>query len=301
MANWTEKNIAQQNNKTVIVTGANSGIGFQTAKMLALKGARVVMGCRNPEKSFRAIKKILRKNNGARLEFIHLDLASLHSIKMFAKEFKKNNDRLDILINNAGVMATPHRKTDDGFEYQFGINHLGHFTLTGYLIDLLMKTSGSRVVTVTSIAHFRGRMHFDDMEGESWYSRMRGYRQSKLANLLFAYELQKRLRESGSGTISIAVHPGIASTNILWLPFPVAQMKHLVLMRASKGALSVLMAATDRTIKGGEYIGPSSTSQLFGYPSVLKSSDQSFDKTKWEKLWKVSEEMTGVKYLADVK
>jgi NAD(P)-dependent dehydrogenase (short-subunit alcohol dehydrogenase family) len=301
MAKWTAKNIAQQNNKTVIITGANSGIGFQMAKILALKGARVVMGCHNPERSFRAIKKILRKNNRADLEFIHLDLASLDSIKMFAKEFRKNNDRLDILINNAGVMATPHRKTNDGFEYQFGINHLGHFALTGHLIDYLMKTAGSRVVTVSSIAHFRGNMHFYDMEGESWYSRMRGYRQSKLANLMFAYELQKRLRKSGSGTISIAAHPGIASTSIVWLPFPVAQLKHLVLMRASKGALPVLMAATDRTIKGGEYIGPSGTFQSFGYPSILKSSDQSLDKEKWEKLWKVSEEMTGVKYLDNVK
>ncbi|MBN1388190.1 MAG: SDR family NAD(P)-dependent oxidoreductase [Bacteroidales bacterium] len=300
MAKWTEKDIAEQNNKTVIITGSNSGIGFQAAKVFALKGAKVVMASRNNQKSFRAIRKILRKYDKANLEYIHLDLASLDSIKKFVSEFRKKNDRLDVLINNAGVMATPHRKTRDGFEYQFGINHLGHFALTGHLIDLLMKTTGSRVVTVTSIAHFRGRMYFDDMEGDSWYSRMKGYRQSKLANLLFAYELQKRLRKSGSGTISVAAHPGISSTNIIWLPFPIAQLKSLVLMRASKGALSVLMAAADDKVRGGEYIGPGGLWQSFGYPAILKSSLQSYDKTLWERLWQVSEEMTGVKYLDNI-
>lgn len=297
MAKWTVKNIDKQDNRTVIITGSNSGIGFQTAKVLALKGAKVIMACRNADKSFKAMKKILRKYNQANLEFIHLDLASMESVKMFTEEFKKKNERLDILVNNAGVMATPYRKTHEGFEYQFGINHLGHFALTGHLIDTLMSTSGSRVVTVTSIAHFRGNMHFYDMEGESWYNRMKGYRQSKLANLMFAYELQKRLRKSGSGTISMAAHPGIASTNIVWLPFPVAQLKHLVLMRASKGALPVLMAATDRTIKGGEYIGPGGLWQSFGYPAIRKSSLQSYDKTIWKRLWRISEEMTGLNYL----
>lgn len=297
MAKWTVKNIDKQDNRTVIITGSNSGIGFQTAKVLALKGAKVIMACRNADKSFKAMKKILRKYNQANLEFIHLDLASMESVKMFTEEFKKKNERLDILVNNAGVMATPYRKTHEGFEYQFGINHLGHFALTGHLIDTLMSTSGSRVVTVTSIAHFRGNMHFYDMEGESWYNRMKGYRQSKLANLMFAYELQKRLRKSGSGTISMAAHPGIASTNIVWLPFPVAQLKHLVLMRASKGALPVLMAATDRTIKGGEYIGPGGLWQSFGYPAIRKSSPQSYDKTIWKRLWRISEEMTGLNYL----
>ncbi|MFO7851240.1 MAG: oxidoreductase [Bacteroidota bacterium] len=297
MAKWTKSNIGRQDNKIVIVTGSNSGIGFHTAKMLALRGAKVIMACRNIEKTKIAAGKIYEQDKNADLEIIHLDLSDLASVRRLAAEINKRYDRLDILINNAGVLATPYKKTRDGFEWQFGINHLGHFALTGLLIDLLMKTNGSRVVTVTSIAHFRGTIHFDDLSGATWYGRMRAYRQSKLANLLFAYELQKRLKSSGSGTISVAAQPGISSTHIVWLPFPVNKLKNLVLMSAAKGSLSVLMAATEKNIRGGEYIGPSGVWHAYGYPSVLRSGKSSYDEALWAKLWKVSEQMTGISYL----
>lgn len=297
MAKWTKSNIGRQDNKTVIITGSNSGIGFHTAKMLALRGAKVIMACRNIEKTRIAAGKIYKQDKNAELEIIHLDLSDLASVRRFATEINKRYDRLDILINNAGVLATPYKKTSDGFEWQFGINHLGHFALTGLLIDLLMKTNDSRVVTVTSIAHFSGKIHFDDLSGATWYGRMRAYRQSKLANLLFAYELQKRLKRSASGTISVAAQPGISSTHIVWLPFPVNILKNLVLMSAAKGSLSVLMAATEKNIRGGEYIGPSGVWHIYGYPSVLRSGKSSYDEALWAKLWKVSEQMTGISYL----
>ncbi len=297
----TAKKLKEQNHegKTVIITGANSGIGYQMARWMASGGARVIMACRNEKKAAVAAEKIHSNKADAGLHIMHLDLASLESVRKFAGEFRKTYDKLDLLVNNAGVMATPHRKTSDGFEWQFGINHLGHFALTGYLLELLNKTGGSRVVTVTSIAHFKGQLHFDDLSGESWYSRMKAYRQSKLANLLFAYELQKRLKRSGSGTISVAAHPGLSSTNIVWLPFPLTLLKELVLMSAAKGSLPVLMAATGESIKGGEYIGPAGIKQSYGYPAVLRSSAESYNEDLREKLWEVSEQMTGISYLQD--
>lgn len=297
MGKWTINNISSQDNKVVIVTGANSGIGFQMAKVLASKGANIIMACRNMGKSKKAAGKIQHKLHEEELKLMHLDLSSLKSVEEFAENFKKNFDRLDILINNAGVMASPYRKTVDGFEWQFGINHLGHFALTGHLIDILGETERSRVVTVTSIAHFNGKIHFNDLSGASWYRRMEAYRQSKLSNLLFAYELQKRLDESGLSTISVAAHPGVASTNIVWLPFPVNYLKSLVLMSAAKGALPALMGATDVRIKGGEYIGPGGIRQSFGYPKILVSGGMSYNKELWKRLWNVSEELTGISYL----
>lgn len=297
MTKWSEENIPSLDNKNVIVTGANSGIGFEAAKMLALKGARVIMACRNAEKAARAADMIFKKDRGADVKYMHLDLSSLASVREFAEEYKGRYKKLDILINNAGVMATPYRRTADGFEWQFGINHLGHFALTGHLLESLNSTPGSRVVTVTSIAHFKGRIHFEDLSGGSWYQRMRAYRQSKLANLLFAYELQRRLELAGSSAISVAAHPGISSTNIVWLPFPVNILKNLVLMKASKGALPILMAATDERIGGGEYLGPGGPMQSCGGPAILRSGGHSYDRHLWEKLWKVSGKMTGINYL----
>lgn len=297
MAKWTEDNIPSLYNKNVIVTGANSGIGFEAAKKLALEGARVVMACRNADKAARAADMILKKDRSADLEYMHLDLSSLASVARFAEEYKGRYKKLDILINNAGVMATPYRRTEDGFEWQFGINHLGHFALTGQLLEKLNSTPVSRVVTITSIAHFKGRIHFEDLSGGSWYERMRAYRQSKLANLLFAYELQRRLELTGSSAISVAAHPGISSTNIVWLPFPVNILKNLVLMKASKGALPIIMAATDERVRGGDYLGPDGPMQACGGPAILKSGGHSYDRHLWEKLWKVSEDLTGIKYL----
>lgn len=296
MEKWTAENIPRQNSRKVIITGANSGIGFEMARMFALKGAGVIMACRNSDKAALAEEKIRRSYPDADISVMHLDLSSLESVSSFAAGYKKQYTGLDILINNAGVMATPYRQTADGFEWQFGINHLGHFALTGHLLDLLIKTGDSRVVTVTSIAHFKGKLHFDDLSGESWYRRMKAYRQSKLANLLFAYELQKRLKRSGSDTISVAAHPGLSSTNIVWLPFPLTLLKELVLMSAAKGALPVLMAAAGESIRGGEYIGPAGIKQSYGYPAVLRSLADSYNEDLWVKLWEVSEQMTGVRY-----
>lgn len=297
MKKWTKNNIVRQDNKIVIITGANSGIGFQAARVLSSKGAKVIMACRNEVKAQKAVARIKGKYYKTDVEFMHLDLASLASVAMFASNFRKRYDRLDILINNAGVLATPLRKTAEGYELQFGINHLGHFALTGCLIELLNRTKGSRVVTVTSIAHFRGRIHFEDLSAESWYGRMRAYRQSKLANLVFAYELHRRLEKSGSATISVAAHPGICSTHIVWLPFPVNILKNLVLMSAYRGSLPILMAATEQDIRGGEYIGPSGVWQAFGHPAVLESGKMSHNRKLWERLWEVSGKMTGVTYL----
>lgn len=283
--------------KTVIITGANSGIGYGAALLMASGGACVIMACRNKEKAAVAAERIKKIKADAELHIMHLDLASLESVKHFSLQFREKHDKLDILINNAGVMATPFRKTSDGFERQFGVNHLGHFALTGRLIDILLSTAGSRVVTVTSIAHFKGHLHFDDLAGESWYRPMKAYRQSKLANLLFAYELQKRLSRMGATTLSVAAHPGLSSTNIVWLPFPLTLLKDLVLMSAARGSLPVLMAAAGEEIRGGEYIGPGGLRQSYGYPAVLSSSAESYDEDLWKKLWEVSEQMTGVRYL----
>ena len=297
MAKWKVNNIPCQDSRNVIITGANSGIGFQMAKVLASRGAKVIMACRNFEKAAKAEMRIRKRYPEADITVMHLDLSSLSSVKDFAEEYKKRYKTLDILINNAGVMASPYRKTEDGFEWQLGVNHLGHFALTGHLIDLIRSTKRSRIVTITSIAHFKGKIHFDDLSGESWYGRMKAYRQSKLANLLFAYELQHRLMESGSGAISLAAHPGISSTSIIWLPFPINILKNLVLMSAYRGSLGAVMASTDSSLNGGEYIGPSLLGQAFGNPVVLKSGPTTYDREVWKQLWEVSENLTGVSYL----
>jgi len=297
LTNLTGERIPTLDGKIAIVTGANSGIGFEAAKTLALHGARVVMACRNADKTTKAIQRITGKNSGTVVDYMELDLSSLDSVKSFAYTYRNKFDRLDILINNAGVMATPLRHTRDGFEWQFGVNHLGHFALTGYLIDLLLKTPGSRVVTVTSIAHFNGEINFDDLKGKHHYGRMNAYRQSKLANLLFAYELQRRIALAGSSSISVAAHPGISATSIVWLPFPVNILKDLVLMKASKGALPIIMAACGETVKGGDYLGPDGPFQAWGKAAILKSAQHSYDRHLWEKLWKVSEDLTGIRYL----
>jgi len=279
-----------------IITGANSGIGYEAAKAVLAEGVHVIMACRDEKKALAAMDKIRNNDPEASMEFIHLDLADLKSVKTFSEQFLRKYDRLDVLINNAGVMATPFGKTKDGFEMQFGTNHLGHFALTALLWDRLEKTVSSRVVTVSSIAHFNGIIHLDDLEADSWYTPMKAYRQSKLANLLFAYELQRRLTEKNSSTISVSVHPGITATNIVKLPFPINHLKDLVLVNASKGARPTVMGAMNSGLKGGEFIGPTGFRQAFGKAGILRSGDHSYDKKLWLRLWEVSEQMTGIKF-----
>lgn len=303
---WTTNNSADQSDRIVIITGGNSGIGFETAKALASKNAHVILAVRNNEKGAEAVHQILKSYPRSVVEMRLLDLASLESIHKFVEKFSKDYDRLDLLVNNAGVMALPRRETQDGFEMQFGVNHLGHFALTGLILDKLLVTPASRVITVSSGLHERGKIIFDDLMGEQNYSKWGAYSQSKLANLLFAYELQRRLNQISAETISVAAHPGYAATN---LQTAGAEMEgsnfSSMMMRlantifaqtAEMGALPTLYAALGDDVKGSDYIGPSGFQSMRGYPVKMQSSTASHDRQTAEQLWKISETLTGVQY-----
>lgn len=302
--NWTKANIPDLSGKTIIVTGGNSGIGYEAALQLAGKGADLVLACRDMRKADQAGEEIVRVHPQARVESMELDLASLKSVRAFAERFRAARRQLDVLCNNAGVMALPKRQTADGFEMQLGTNHLGHFALTGLLLDTLLATPGSRVVNVSSTAHKPGRMRFDDLHWERGYQRWFAYAQSKLANLLFTYELQRRLAAKGASCISVACHPGYASTN---LQFAAARMEGSRLMErvwdginglfaqsAAMGALPTLRAATDPGVAGGDYYGPADLFESRGYPVVVRSTKRSHDLEAAAKLWAISAELTGV-------
>jgi NAD(P)-dependent dehydrogenase (short-subunit alcohol dehydrogenase family) len=300
MTKWTAADIPDQTGRTVIITGANTGLGFETAAALAGRGARVVLAVRNLEKGKQAAARITAATPGADVELQELDLTSLESVRAAAAQVRSDHDRLDLLINNAGVMYTPKSTTKDGFELQFGTNHLGHFALTGLLLDRLLPVAGSRVVTVSSIGHrIRAAIHFDDLQWERRYSRVGAYGQAKLANLLFTYELQRRLAQRGT-TIAAAAHPGGSNTELMRnLPRVVAAASSLVeplMQDAALGALPTLRAATDPAVRGGQYFGPDGFAELRGYPKVVASSAQSHDVELQRRLWAVSEELTGVVY-----
>lgn len=303
---WTEKDIPDLTGKTAVITGANSGLGYHAALELARKGAHVIMACRTAVKAQEAYDHILMEVPRASLEIMTLDLASLASIHAFSDAMHQKFSRLDILINNAGVMGIPRVLTADGFEMQFGTNHLGHFALTGLLLDIINSTPESRIVTVSSLMHLFGVINFDDLMGERNYKRWDAYSQSKLANVLFAYELQRKLADSNSTTRSIAAHPGYAATH---LQFVHAEMKKSVLDRwfnqlgnflmaqsGAQGALNELYAATAPKAQGGTFIGPDGRGGSRGYPKPVKSSARSYDLATARRLWQVSEELTGVKY-----
>jgi NAD(P)-dependent dehydrogenase (short-subunit alcohol dehydrogenase family) len=293
---WIDLNVHDLTGKLVIVTGANSGIGYEAAKIFAARGATLIMACRNLGKSQKPFDFVRQASSAKTVELLELDLSDFKSIRSFASKVHDSYPAVDILVNNAGIMAVPYGKTVDGHELQFGTNHLGHFMLTGLLSDMVTRNPGSRVVTTTSIAHFNGRINFDDLNSEKCYNRMRAYRQSKMANLLFAYELQRKLSECNQKTISVAVHPGISATSIVKLPPLIDRLKDAVLMSAEKGCLPILMGATNQELKGGEYIGPDGFRQAFGYPAVLNSNAMSKDRVLAERLWNVSEEITGIKF-----
>ncbi|MGX9787692.1 SDR family NAD(P)-dependent oxidoreductase [Mycobacterium sp. MMS18-G62] len=303
MGKWTTVDIPDQTGRTAVITGANTGLGYETATALAAKGANVVLAVRNIEKGKAAADLIARAHPGASVAIQELDLTSLDSIRAAADELKSNHDIIDLLINNAGVMTTPKSTTKDGFELQFGTNHLGHFAFTGLLLDQVLAAAGSRVVTVSSLGHRLARrgIRFEDLQWENGYSRTGAYGQAKLANLMFTYELQRRLL--GTNTIAVAAHPGGSNTELTRnLPPLVATMirplESLMLQSAEMGALSTLRAATDPGVLGGQYYGPDGIGQQQGYPKVVASSDVSHDVSAQKRLWAVSEELTGVTYPA---
>jgi NAD(P)-dependent dehydrogenase (short-subunit alcohol dehydrogenase family) len=298
MTKWTAADIPDQTGRTVVVTGANTGLGFETAAALAGRGAHVVLAVRNIEKGKQAAASITAATPGADVALAELDLTSLESVRAAAEQLRSDHDRIDLLINNAGVMYTPKSTTKDGFELQFGTNHLGHFALTGLLLDRLLPVAGSRVVTVSSMGHrIRAAIHFDDLQWEHRYSRVGAYGQSKLANLLFTYELQRRLAPRGT-TIAAAAHPGGSNTELMRnMPRPLVVAADLLaplFQDAALGALPTLRAATDPGVHGGQYFGPDGLGQVRGYPKVVASSAQSHDVELQRRLWTVSEELTGV-------
>ena len=300
---WTVDQIPDQSGRVALVTGANSGLGLIAARELARAGARVVLACRNTDKGATALREITNELPEAEAELAALDLASLDSIRSFAQEFLKAHDGLDLLINNAGVMAPPRRTTKDGFELQFGTNHLGHFALTGLLLGALEGQRDARVVTVSSTAHRMGRINFDDLHGERRYRRWRAYGQSKLANLIFALELDRRLRAAGSTISSLAAHPGYAATNLQSASAPVLDRAVMVVTNlliaqdAEVGALSLLYAATQPGLEGGTYVGPDGRGEQRGHPQPeAVPARAALDQTVAAQLWAVSEEATGVHF-----
>ncbi len=303
MQQWTAESIPDCSGRTAIVTGANSGLGFEAAKELARTGAHVVMACRDIDRAERARGSIRDAVEGASLTVRELDLASLSSIESFAGTVTSELDRLDVLCNNAGVMALPRTETSDGFESQFGINHLGHFALTGRLLDLLTAAPDPRVVTHSSYLHARGEIDFDDIHGLERYDRWDAYAQSKLANLLFAYELDRRY---GDALTSVGCHPGWAATNLQRRgPERMGSRSRLFAMRianrlfaqsAARGALPLLYAATAEDLDGGEYIGPGGVLNMRGEPEKQRSSERSYDEDAAERLWDLSQSETGIEF-----
>src|SRR5215207_3321908 len=298
-AGWTAKDIPDQTGRTAAVTGANSGLGLVTARELARAGARVVLACRNLDKGHAAVDEIRAAVPEAQLQLEELDLASLASVRGFADRFRATHDRLDLLINNAGVMAPPRRRTADGFELQFGTNHLGHFLLTILLLDLMEGREDARVVTLSSTAHKIGRIAFDNLNGDRHYFRWNTYGQSKLANLLFALELDRRLRREGSTVKSLAAHPGYAATNLQTAAPPlvdrlVMKIGNAVIAQSDEmGALPTLFAATEPGLEGGTYVGPDGLSEQRGHPAIVLPNRRARDEETARRLWHVSEELTG--------
>ena len=294
--NWSAERLSDQRGRVAIVTGSNSGIGFETARVLAGKGATVVMACRNLDKANPKTDEIRSAHPGADVEVMQLDLSDLDSVRQFAEAFRAKHARLDLLINNAGIMVPPYGKTAQGFETQFGVNHLGHFALTGSLLDLLLGTPGSRVVTVSSIAHYFGRVDFSDLNWEKGYKPQAAYGQSKLANLLFTYELQRRLAQAGKGTLAVAAHPGWTETNLQEHAKSAKFLNRFLAQQPLMGALPTLYAATESDVNGGEYYGPSGFLEMSGAPKRVKSNKRSHDQEAAARLWSVSEDLTGVRF-----
>jgi NAD(P)-dependent dehydrogenase (short-subunit alcohol dehydrogenase family) len=298
---WTADDIPDQSGRLAVVTGANSGLGRATALELARHGAEVVVACRSVEKGEAAAEEIAAVASGPAPRVLELDLGSLESIRGFAGELA--DERVDVLMNNAGVMMTPRKTTSDGFELQFGTNHLGHFALTGLLLDAVQRAEAGRIVTLSSVEHRSGRLDFDDLQLERDYDPRGSYQRSKLANALFAVELDRRLRATGSPAISVFAHPGYSDTN-LQRTGPTGLMRavlevgnRLLAQSAERGALPQLYAATAPDVEGGAYYGPDGPRELRGHPKEVKARRTAYDPELGARLWEVSEELTGVRYL----
>jgi NAD(P)-dependent dehydrogenase (short-subunit alcohol dehydrogenase family) len=301
--------IADQRGKIALVTGANSGLGFEAAAMLAGKGAEVVLACRDHARGTDALARLRARHPEAKIELLPLDLASLRSVRDAASRYLGERDRLDILCNNAGVMAIARAVTVDGFETQLGVNHMGHFALTGLLLPALLASPAARVVSVSSLVHRAGRMRFDDLDGSRRYRRWEAYAQSKLANLLFAFELQRRFVAHGVRAASLACRPGYSATNLqlvaptedgsaLGLSF-YRTANQLFAQSAEQGAWPIVYAATSPEVRGGDFVGPTGLRELWGAPGRFSSASRAArDAEQAARLWQVSIERTGVGYEA---
>jgi NAD(P)-dependent dehydrogenase (short-subunit alcohol dehydrogenase family) len=302
---WTSADIPDQRGRTAVITGANTGLGFETAKLLAERGVTVILACRDAVKATDAAARITALAPDSTVRTLQLDLSSLASIRRAAERLRADHPRLDLLINNAGGVRRQHAVTDDGFELTFATNHLGPFAFTGLVLDRLVAVPGSRVVTVSSIGHRRGTIDFDDLHFARGYRYTHAYFQSKLANLMFTYELHRRLAAAGVPTIAVAAHPGNARTEFgREMPLPVRVMMRprfrmltwWVLQSPQKAALATVRAAVDPDVRGGDYYGPPGRAQFTGYPTRVRSTARSHDTAAQRRLWQESERLTGVTY-----
>jgi len=302
--NWTITDIPDLTGKTVIVTGGNSGLGFESVKAFALNKAKVIMACRSIKKGEEAKKQIVKFLPTADIIVMELDLTDLKSIRKFASEFKQNHTHLDVLLNNAGIMMVPYGLTKDGFENQMGTNHLGHFALTGLLLGLLKKTPASRVVNVSSMAHSSGVMDFNNLLYEKGkdYSPLKAYGRSKLSNLLFTYELQRFFEKNKINCMALAAHPGLSDTNLghymmeKWYFRLLMPLFFRFSQPASMGALPEIRASVDPAAKPAEFYGPDGKRQMKGYPVIVHPKEKAFNKEDARKLWEASEKLTSVIY-----
>jgi NAD(P)-dependent dehydrogenase (short-subunit alcohol dehydrogenase family) len=302
-AKWTAADIPDQHGRLAVVTGANSGLGTAATRELARAGATVVMACRNVAKAEQAVSQVHAAVPDADVHVRELDLADLRSVRSFAERFAREHERLDLLINNAGVMAPPRRVTVDGFESQFGTNHLGHYALTGRLLARLLAAPAPRVVTVSSGAHRIGTIKFADLQGEDGYNNWRWYGQSKLANLLFCFELQRRATAAATDLLSMAAHPGYAATNLQfagpahWYERAIMAVSNKVIAQsADMGALPLLYAATQPDLPGASFVGPDGFMEQRGHPHVVSAAGKAYDEEAARRLWEVSAQLTGVSY-----